>query len=150
MKFAIHPRALLALLLVLATQTFAQAGRPQPCPDTTAGTLGCELVAWSRLQSPVRLPEPESKRSAPSDRQCNSQNSQSPNPQAQSQASRQSITGIIVKEGEKYILKAGDNTTYQLDDQDWAKQYQDKRVRVSGSVDVDSNILHVESIDLVS
>jgi Protein of unknown function (DUF5818) len=55
-----------------------------------------------------------------------------------------------VKEGEKYILKAGDTTTYQLGDQDRARQYQDKRVRVVGNVDADSNTLHIESIDLVS
>jgi hypothetical protein len=50
-----------ALLLVMAPQVFAQAGSPQPCPDTTAGALGCELIAWSKLQSPVPLPEPDSK-----------------------------------------------------------------------------------------
>jgi Protein of unknown function (DUF5818) len=55
-----------------------------------------------------------------------------------------------VKEGEKYILKAGDNTTYQLDDQERAMKYQDKRVRIVGSVDAESNTLHIESIDLIS
>jgi hypothetical protein len=142
--------ALLLVILVMAPKLFAQAGTPQPCPDATADTLGCELIAWSKLQTPVPLPEPDSKPSTPADRRADSHPSQSSNPQAQPQAARQSITGIIVKEGEKYILKAGDSTTYQLDDQDRAQQYQDKRVRVVGSVDSDSNTLHIESIDLVS
>jgi Protein of unknown function (DUF5818) len=147
---SVSPLLKFALLLVMAPQAFAQAGSPQPCPDATAGTLGCELIAWSGLQTPVPLPEPDSKPSTPTDRRPASQRSQAANSRAQPQANRQSITGIIVKEGEKYILKAGDSTTYQLDDQDRARQYQDKRVRVVGSVDADSNTLHIESIDLVS
>ena len=148
MKSVVNPNTLVkfALVVVMASQAFAQAGSPRPCPDATAGTLGCELIAWSRLQSPV----PESKPSTPADRRPDSQPSQSPNAQTQPQASRESITGIIVKQGEKYILKAGDNTTYQLDDQNRARQYQDKRVRVVGRVDAESNTLHIESIDLVS
>jgi hypothetical protein len=151
MKPVVNCKALvkLTLILVMATWAFAQAGSPQPCPKSPAGTLGCELIAWSGLQTPIPLPEPDSKPSAPVNRQP-PQSSQSPNPQAQPQATRQSITGIIVREGEKYVLEAGDNTTYQLDDQDKAKQYQDKRVRVVGKVDADTNTLHVESIDLVS
>lgn len=150
MKSIINVPVGFALFLMIAAQAFAQAGSPQPCPDATAGTLGCELIAWSGLQTPVPLPEPESKPSTPANRRPDSQPSQSPNTQAQPQATRQSITGIIVKQGEKYVLKAGDNTTYQLDDQDKARQYQDRRVKVIGIVDADSNTLHVERIDAVS
>ena len=46
------------------------------------------------------------------------------------------------------MLKADDNTIYQLDNQNRARQYQDKQVRVVGRVDAKSNSLHIESIEL--
>jgi hypothetical protein len=48
------------------------------------------------------------------------------------------------------VLKAADNSTYQLDDQNRAKQYQDKKVKIVGTLDADNDILHVESIQVVS
>ena len=146
MERGTHSLLGLALFLTIAPWAFTQDGRAQPCPDVTPGTLGCELVAWSHLQEPVPLPEPETKPAPPPDQQPG----QSPNSQTQPQASKQSITGIIVRQGQKYVLKAGDNTTYQLDDQDRASRYQDKEVRVVGKLDADSNTLHIESIELAS
>jgi hypothetical protein len=101
----------LASLLAFAPLAFSQQGSAQPCPAVTPGTLGCQLVAWSRLQEPVPLPEPETK-PAPDQQPGKSQDSRT-----QTQASRQRVMGIIVRQGEKYVLKAGDSTTYQLDDQ---------------------------------
>ena len=134
----------LVSLLAVAPLAFSQQGRAQPCPDVTPGTLGCQLVAWSRLQDPVPLPEPETK-PAP-----DQQPGQSPDAPTQAQASRQRVMGIIVRQGEKYVLKAGDNTTYQLDDQERARRYQDKQVMVVGRLDPDSNTFHIESIELAS
>lgn len=136
----------LVLVLAMAPWGFAQNGAAQPCPEVGPDALGCQLVAWSHLQEPVPLPEPESKPAVPPDQQAG----QSTNSQAQPQASRQKITGIIVREGEKYVLKAGDNTTYQLDDQERARRYQDKRVSVIGSLDAGSNTFRIQSIELVS
>jgi Protein of unknown function (DUF5818) len=146
MQPSIHTLLGLILLLAFAPLAFSQQGSAQPCPDVTPGTLGCELVAWSHLQEPVPLPESETKPAPPPEQQPG----QSPNSQTQPQASRQRITGIIVRQGEKYVLKAGDNTTYQLDDQDRAGRYQDKQVMVVGRLDPDSNTFHIESIELAS
>jgi hypothetical protein len=101
------------------------------------------LVAWSHLQNPVPLPNPESK----PDQQ---QPEQSQSTQAQPQSAMQKITGIIVRMGDKYVLKAGGTTTYQLDDQERAKRYQDQQVTVVGALDTASNTIHVESIQLES
>jgi len=133
----------LFLLLPLSSLAFSQDGAVKPCPDQTPGTLGCEPVAWSRLQEPVPLPESETKPASPPDQQ--------PGPSQNSTThSRQKITGIIVRQGEKYILKAGDSTTYQLDDQAKVGRYQDKQVMVVGRSDPESNIFHIESIELTS
>jgi len=143
MKPQAHTLLASALFLAITPWAFTQDGTSQPCPEVMPGSLGCALVAWSHLQEPVPLPEPESKPVPPPDQQTGES-------QTRPQASRQSITGVIVREGEKYVLKAGDNTTYQLDDQERARRYQDKRVTVIGSLDANSTIFHIESIDLVS
>jgi Protein of unknown function (DUF5818) len=136
----------LASLLAFAPLAFSQQGSAQPCPDVTPGTLGCQLVAWSRLQEPVPLPLPQNETKPAPDQQPG----QSPDSPTQTQASPQRVTGIIVRQGEKYVLKAGDNTTYQLDDQERARRYQDKQVMVVGRLDPDSNTFHIESIELAS
>jgi hypothetical protein len=134
----------LSLFLVIARLGLSQNGNPPACPDVTPGTLACELVAWSHVQEPVPLPEPDAKPMPPPDQYGGS----SPNSQPETPTSTRNITGIIVKQGEKYMLKADDNTTYQLDNQNRARQYQDKQVRVVGRVDAKSNSLHIESIEL--
>jgi uncharacterized protein YdeI (BOF family) len=61
------------------------------------------------------------------------------------------FNGTIVKEKGKFVLK--DTTTkmsYQLDDQDKAKQFEGKQVKVTGKLDLDSNLIHVENIEAVS
>jgi hypothetical protein len=146
MQRAIHTLLGLALFLTIAPWAFTQDGAVQPCPDVAPNAIGCEPVAWSRLQEPVPLPEPEAK-PAPSPDQ---QPAPSPDSQTEPKAARQSITGIIVRQGEKYVLKAGDNTTYQLDDQDRARRYQDKQVLIVGSLDARSHTFHIESIELTS
>lgn len=135
----------LALFLVTVPWALSQEVTPQPCPDVVPGSLGCELVLWSRLQSPVPLPEPDAKPVPPPDG-----HSPSESPQAGPKTIRQSITGIIVRQGLRCVLKAADNSTYQLDDQNRAKQYQDKKVKIVGTLDADNDILHVESIQVVS
>jgi hypothetical protein len=122
----------LAFLLVVAPLAFSQDRTSQPCPDVEPGALGCEPVAWSRLQEPMPLPEPDAKPAPPADQQTG----QSSNSPAQPQTPKQSIIGIVVKQGEKCVLKAGDNTTYQLDDQ--------------SRLDADSNTLHIGSIEVAS
>jgi len=112
--------------------------------------MGCEPVAWSRLQEPVPLPEPGRAPAPRPDPQPDQQSAQSTSSQVQPDTPKQSIKGIIVRQGEKFVLKAGDNTTYQLDDQSKARQYQDKQVNVVGVLDADSNTLHIETIELAS
>jgi len=61
----------LALFLAITPLAFSQDGTPQPCPELTSQTLGCEPVAWSGLQEPepVPPPEPDPKPEPPPDQQ---------------------------------------------------------------------------------
>jgi hypothetical protein len=55
-----------------------------------------------------------------------------------------------VKDGGKYVLESSDNTVDQIDDQERAKAYEGKRVKISGSVDAKTKLLHISTIDLLS
>jgi len=69
-------------------------------------------------------------------------------PQATQQQEMKAFTGKIVKEGEKLVLKdTTANVSYQLDDQEKAKPFQGKHVKVNGKLDTSSNVIHVDSIE---
>src|ERR1700739_3290045 len=57
------------------------------------------------------------------------------------------FTGTIVKRGDNFVLNDVVNkTAYMLDDAEQASQFEGKKVKVTGTVDVASNTLHVETI----
>jgi Protein of unknown function (DUF5818) len=57
------------------------------------------------------------------------------------------FTGTIVKRGDNFVLNdAVNKTAYMLDDAEQASQFEGKKVKVTGTVDVASNTLHVETI----
>jgi cytoskeletal protein RodZ len=61
--------------------------------------------------------------------------------------SARSFEGKITKSGDQYVLQ--DNTTstsYKLDDQDKAKQYEGQNVKVMATMDSSNNTLHVVDI----
>ena len=67
--------------------------------------------------------------------------------QAPSQESN-SFSGTVVKSGDKYVLQVG-SMTYQLDDQDKAKQFEGKQVKVNGSLDKATSTIHITDIQPV-
>jgi len=54
--------------------------------------------------------------------------------------------GRVVKENTGYVLRAGD-LEFKLDDQDKARDYAGKNVKVLGSLDRQSNTIHVKTIE---
>ena len=60
----------------------------------------------------------------------------------------QTFTGKVAKAGGKYVLKdEATRTTYTLDDQDQAKQFEGKSVKVTGKLDTSSNTIRVATIE---
>ena len=53
--------------------------------------------------------------------------------------------GTIVKDGDAYVLKAA-NEKYLLDSQKKAKNYKGKDVQITGTLDKEKNLIHVEKI----
>jgi Protein of unknown function (DUF5818) len=144
----------LTFLVCLAPAGFAQTTQPD-------SNLGGQLIAWSELQNPQPMPQPrpdpapipeeqQPDRQQPDRQQPDRQQPGQPvNADAQAQSSAQTVTGTIVKEDGKYVLKASDGKTYQVDDQEKAKHFEGKQVKIVGTLD-SSNILRIQSIEPAS
>jgi hypothetical protein len=89
------------------------------------------------------------------------QNTQPPqNKQPQAQAGQQdemqqpeakAFTGVIVKEGNRLVLQdPNSKVSYKVDDESKVKDYVGKEVKIVGSLDTSTNVIHVESIEVVS
>lgn len=138
-------------VLVLVASGLGQDAQMQPSPAVPAGVLGPQLIVWSQVQKPRPVPQPlppPDQPVQPSPEQPANRQSQQPDPQQPPSA--RTFTGTIIKDGVKYVLKVSGDTTYQLDDQDEAKQYEGKQVRIVGDLDGKSNVLHIVSIQLIS
>ncbi len=143
--------------------------RPSPVPSDI---LGPQLIAWSQIQKPEPVTQPSAAgldaapqsgvvvpQAHPAEPNSSEPNSSEPNP-AQSNPAQttpnsaqpmetQTFTGTIVKDAGRYVLKASSNV-YELDDQERAKKYEGKQVKVTGALDAKGNNVHVVEIELMS
>jgi uncharacterized protein YdeI (BOF family) len=70
-----------------------------------------------------------------------------PNPD---QAKATTFTGTIVKDGENYVLRDSSGGIYKLDDSSRAQTFEGKTVKVTGKLDADSKMIHVDSIQALA
>jgi len=105
-----------------------------------------QLIAWSQMQKPQPVPQPL----PPPDAHPDPQPAQPPNPHTRQQTPTQTFTGKIVRDGGKYVLRVSGNMTYQLDEQGNAEEYQNKDVKILGTLDPGGSIIHVARIELLS
>ena len=162
MKRNIWVLVLSASLLVLAP--VALHAQALENPDVLNGYVGPQLIAWSP-QEPQPMPEPAPKatpRPTPDpdpqpetpqqDKNTEPVGSNS-NPQSQPASTSpdvQTLMGTIVSVQDRCVLKANGDTTYELDNQEKAKPFSGKHVKVVGKVDSATNMVHVESIEPIS
>jgi hypothetical protein len=132
MKKTLSVVAILALVVTMLPAAFAQTS-DQTSPSSSAPG------ASSPAASPAQTSPAQTSPSTP-DQSSSAQGSAS----AASQDA-ESFTGTVVKSGDKYVLKT-DTGTYQIDDQDKAKQFEGKQVKVSGNLDKATSTLHVTDI----
>jgi len=64
----------------------------------------------------------------------------------QSQAQTATFTGTVVKHGADYLLRDSSGATFKLDDSERAKPFAGKTVKVTGELDEQAKVIHVESI----
>src|ERR1700716_462362 len=124
MKKLITVMATMALAMALSAVGFAQQ-------DQTAQPNSQQPT--SDMQNGQQT-SPSTQPSSPSQDSSSSQNSQGT-----------AFTGTVVKAGGKYVLKTSD-MSYQLDDQDKAKQFVGQQVKVNGSLDSNTSTIHVSDI----
>ena len=110
--------------------------------------LSAQQTPSSSQSSQSSSPSSAQTPSSPSDNSSMPQSSQT---STNSQQSARSFEGKIQKSGDKLVLQdSASQTSYQLDDQDKAKQFEGKTVKVMGTVDSASNTLHIIDISPAS
>lgn len=73
------------------------------------------------------------------------------NGSASSDSETATFTGRIMKSGSNLVLEDADNSvTYLLDDQEKAKSFEGKSVKVIGQLDVATNTIYVSEIEPVA
>ena len=155
MKKLIGVFATVALSMALLPVAFAQQDQSPQDPAAQPSTTQPGTTQPSDQQQPDATPQaspsqqpdmtpqssPSQDTTSPSTQPSPSQDSTTASPASQSNA----FTGTVVKAGGKYVLKT-DSMTYQLDDQEKAKVYENKQVTVTGSVDQSTSTLHITDI----
>ena len=66
---------------------------------------------------------------------------------SQGQAQSKTFTGTVVKSGSAYVLRDSSGQVYKLDNPQSAKPYAGKPVKVTGQLDEQAMLIHVESIE---
>lgn len=157
-KGASMKRTLLALTLGLIfglPAAFAQ--------DTPNPIFSSALVAWTDMQTPQPVPEgtprpaPPSPEPQPETRVNPNTPDSSTSPSAPGKADEgqgqapmaaaRTFTGVVGKEADTYVLKISGASSYKLDDQDQAKQFDGQRVSVQGILDEGSAVIHIQKIE---
>jgi Protein of unknown function (DUF5818) len=68
--------------------------------------------------------------------------------QQQTETRAKTFTGTVTKNADNFVLSdPRSKTSYMLDDVRKASQFEGKKVKVTGTVDVANNIIHVETIE---
>ncbi len=128
------------------------------------GLLSSDLVLWSYMQEP-QAPEPSAPHQQPTpDPQPDTHPAQNPTPVPPAPPERrnsppaagtqaptaQSFTGTISKDSDNFVLKVSPTASYKLDNQQEVQQYEGQRVRVTGTLDSEINLIHVDKIEPMS
>jgi Protein of unknown function (DUF5818) len=109
-------------------------------------------IVWSQAQQPKPIPSVKPELPDQQPEQAPPNNSQATpakgsDSERKAESSGQTFSGIIVRTGTEYVLKTMDNVTYHLDDQDRAKRFEGKQVKVTGTVNANTKVIRVQNIE---
>lgn len=68
-------------------------------------------------------------------------------PPAKDSSKSTTFTGTIVKDGEQYVLRDSSGGVYKLDGSSRAQSFEGKTVKVTGRLDTDTKLIHVDTIE---
>jgi uncharacterized protein YdeI (BOF family) len=97
---------------------------------------GAAIVQTQAQPQPQPQPQPD---------QAQPQPQQQPG-QAQAPAAS-TFTGTVVKNGEQYMLRDSSGQVFGLDDSSKAQPFEGKTVKVTGELDQQAKVIHVENIE---
>jgi hypothetical protein len=102
--------------------------------------------ASARAQDQAQPPQQQPAQPQPDQAQPQPQPEQPAQPQPD-QSKSSTFTGTIVRSGRQYALRDSSGQIFKLDDPDRAKPYEGKTVKVTGQLDEQAMVIHVESIE---
>lgn len=138
------------LLLGSASVTFGQQERPAAPQSPEDAFTARELIAWTSLQKPQPAPQPLPKEDAvPQPGQTPDQQAKPPADANSQQTPARLFSGTIVKSGDGYVLRT-DCAIYQLQKKSGIEQYEDRKVKVIGTLDQATAWIQVVEIELYS
>ena len=135
--------AILALVFGLLPAAFAQQSQPSQPADPTAQAPATQAPTTPPTQAPTTPPTFPDSKSKPD----HSPEAQSQEATETSQAAVRVFSGTIEQGKSGYVLRAG-GQEYKLDNQNKAKEYEGKQVKVQGSLDRDKNVIRVQKIEV--
>jgi hypothetical protein len=126
-----------ALLAALSPEGFTQGTtQPRQPVDPTAQTPGAPIP----VTTPPTFPAPEAKEDSSATATTKASDSQ--------QEKLRPFVGTVVHRQNGYVLRAGD-LEYRLENQDQARPYSGKSVKVTGSLDRKNNTIRARKIELL-
>ena len=70
--------------------------------------------------------------------------------QQQEPAKSTTFTGTVARDGDQFVLQDSSGGVYKLDDSERASTFEGKAVKVTGRLDEDAKLIHVDTIEAVS
>jgi Protein of unknown function (DUF5818) len=138
-----------AVVLAVSPLLLGQDTAIKSSPVPPAEILGSPLIVWSESQKPQPVPID----AVHPDQQSQDQRAIQPMEPDRTHSGiheLQNFTGTIVNAGSRYVLILSSEVVYQVDDQEKARAYEGKRVRISGNLDSGSSVVRVISMELDS
>jgi len=116
-------------------------------PFTSTSYASAQDQAQPQQQPNQAQPQqPQPDQAQPQQPQPNQTQPQQPQPD-QNQAQTATFTGTVVKNGDQFALRDSSGAVYTLDDSQRAKPFEGKTVKVTGQLDEQAKVIHVESIE---
>jgi hypothetical protein len=66
------------------------------------------------------------------------------------QAKSHTFMGTVVRDGEQFALRDGSGSVFKLDDASKAQPFEGKQVKVTGRLDTEAKLIHVDTIEGVA
>ena len=113
--------------------------------STFALLLG-SATAWGATERVAATPMPviQEPQSPPSQAQPDQSTT------SQDSAKTSTFTGTIMKDGEQWVLRDSSGNVYKLDDSSRAQAFEGKTVKVTGRLDTNSKMIHVDTIQALA